>query len=128
MSNENMFEVAVRTKMRFPFRGMVTVEDLWDLSVENLDSIYKTLNSKVKQAKEESLLESKNKEDEVLEVQIEIVKHIVKTKLEENALRLQEKAKKEKKQKLLSLLSEKQDEDLKNKSAEEIQAMLDGMD
>jgi hypothetical protein len=128
MSNEKMFEVATRTKMRFPFRGMISVEDLWDLSVENLDSIFKSLNSQVKQAKEESLLDSKTKEDEFLEMQIEIVKYIVKTKLEENALRIQAKEKKEKKQKLMSILSAKQEEDLQNKSVEEIQAMLNELE
>ena len=59
--NEKMFETAVRTKMRFPFKGVVSVEDLWDLSVENLDTVYKTLNSELKKATEESLLNTKTK-------------------------------------------------------------------
>ena len=128
MSNETMFEVATRNKMRFPFRGLVSVEDLWDLSVANLDSVFKALNSQVKQAKEESLLDTKTKEDEVLDLQIEIVKYIVKTKLDENAIRLQAKEKKEKKQKLMEILSAKQEEDLQHKSVEEIQAMLNELD
>jgi len=115
MSNEKMFEVAVRNKIRFPFKGVVSVEDLWDLSTKDLDSVFKTLNSQVKQAKEESLLDTKTKEDEVLDMQIEIVKYIVKVKLEEDSLRLQAKEQREKKQKLLSILSAKQEEDLQNK-------------
>jgi hypothetical protein len=123
--SEKMFEVAVRSKMRFPFRGLVSVEDLWDLSVKDLDSVFKALNSQVKQAKEESLLETKSKEDEVLDTQIEIVKYIVKVKLEADAVRLQAKEKREQKQKLMSILSEKQESDLRGKSTEEIQKMLD---
>lgn len=125
MSNERMFEIATRTKMRFPFRGIISVEDLWDLSVTNLDSVFKTLNSQVKQAKEESLLDTKTNEDKILDMQIEIVKYIVKIKLDEEATRLQAKEKKEKKQKLLSILSAKQEEDLQNKSVNELRAMLD---
>lgn len=53
---KNMFEIATRTKMRFPFKGMISVEDLWDLSVQNLDKVFKTLNSQRKEAQEESLL------------------------------------------------------------------------
>jgi polyphosphate kinase 2 (PPK2 family) len=123
--SEKMFEVAVRNKMRFPFRGMVSVEDLWDLSTRDLDSIFKVLNSQVKQAKEESLLETKTKEDEVIDTQIEIVKYIVKVKQEEDSVRLQAKEKKEQKQKLMSILSEKRESELRGKSAEEIQKMLD---
>ena len=123
-----MFEVAVRSKLRFPYKGMVSVEDLYDLSVTNLDTVFKSLNSQVKQAKEESLLDTKTKEDEVLDLQIEIVKYIVKVKLEEEAARLQAKEKKEKKQKLLSILSEKQENELQNKSVDEIQAMLAELD
>ncbi|MBU5333561.1 hypothetical protein KQI61_15280 [Anaerocolumna aminovalerica] len=125
MSIENKFEVATRTKMRFPFKGQISVEDLWDLSVQNLDSIFKVLNSQVKQVKEESLLNTKTKEDEVLELQIEIVKYIVQVKLEEDAAKLKAKENREKKQKLYSILAAKQEADLQNKSAEEIQKMID---
>ena len=83
MTTENMFEFAARNKLRFPFRGMVSTEDLFDLSVENLDSIFKTLNSQVKQANEESLLVTKTPEDETLTTMIEIVKYTVRVKLEE---------------------------------------------
>lgn len=126
--SEKMFEVATRSKMRFPFRGQISVEDLWDLSVENLDSVFKTLNSQIKQAKEESLLNTKTKEDEVLDMQIEIVKYIVQVKLEEANIKLQAKAKKEQKQKLMSILSEKQESELRGKSADEIQKMLEELE
>ena len=124
MSNEKMFEVATRCKVRFPFRGSVSVEDLWDLSVENLDSVFKTLNSQVKQSKEESLLNTRTKEDEVLEMQIAIVKYIVSIKLEEADARLKAKEKRERKQKIMGILSTKQEEELQGKSAEELQKML----
>ena len=122
-----MFEFATRTKMRFPFKGMVSVEDLWDLSVRDLDSIFKTLNTQVKKSQEESLLATKTKEDETLSVQIEIVKHIVKTKLDEAETAKQSKELKEKKQKLMEMIAEKKDEALRNASVEELQAMLDNL-
>jgi hypothetical protein len=123
--SEKMFETAVRNKFRFPFKGMVSVEDLWDLSVENLDSIFKTLNSQVKKVKEESLLDTKTKEDETLSTMIEIVKYIVNVKLAEEKTRLQAKELKDKKQKIMEILATKQDADLQNKSIEDLQAMLD---
>jgi uncharacterized membrane protein len=119
-----MFEIATRTKMRFPFKGLVSVEDLWDLSVKDLDSIFKTLNAQVKKSQEESLLATKTKEDETLAIQIEIVKHIVKTKLDEAEAVKQSKELKEKKQKIMEIIAAKQDESLHNASVEELQAML----
>ena len=103
---------------------MVSVEDLWDLSVRDLDSIFKTLNAQVKKSQEESLLATKTKEDETLAIQIEIVKHIVKTKLDEAETAKQSKELKEKKQKIMEIIAAKQDESLKNASVEELQAML----
>lgn len=119
-----MFEIATRTKMRFPFKGLVSVEDLWDLSVRDLDSIFKTLNAQVKKSQEESLLATKTKEDETLAIQIEIVKHIVKTKLDEAETAKQSKELKEKKQKIMEIMAAKKDEALHNMSVEELETML----
>lgn len=120
----NIFEYATREKIRFPFRGQCSVEDLWDLSVTQLDLIYKDLNSQLKAASEESLLRVKNIANKELEVKVEIVKYIVKTKLEENNAKIKEKEKKEQKQKILEILASKKDETLQNKTQEELQAML----
>lgn len=124
MSNVNLFEVATKNKMRFPYRGSISVEDLWDLSLTALDSVFKTLNAQVKQSKEESLLSTKSKEDEVLENQIEIVKYIVSVRLAEKAAREDALEKKEKKQKIMQIMATKQDEALRNASTEDLQKML----
>lgn len=128
MEMTNLFEMAARKKFRFPFKGMISVEDLWDLSVQNLDTVFKTLNAEVKQVKEESLLATKSTEDAILDAKIEIVKHIVKIKLEEIDQRQQAAAKREQKRRLQELIANKQDEELQGKSIEELQAMLSALD
>lgn len=125
MSREEMFIKASREKMRFPYKGLATVEDLWDLSVTELDKIYKSLNAKAKQAQEESLLEVKTSEDEALTAQIEIIKYIVSVKLEEKKAAEMAKERKEQKQKIMSILASKQDEALQGKSIEELEKMRD---
>ena len=120
----NMFELATRKKFRFPFKGMISVEDLWDLSVQNLDTVFKALNAEVKQVKEESLLAVKSDKDTILDTKIAIVKHIVNVKLAEAAEREQAAAKREQKRRLEELIANKQDEALQGKSVEELQAML----
>lgn len=128
MTIQKMFEVATRSKMRFPFKGLISVEDLWDLSVQNLDAIYKVLNSEKKQASEDSLLQIKTKENETLEMKIAIVKHIVSVKLEEENARTQAQEKKVLKQRLLEIKAAKRNESLQNKSEEEIDAMITELD
>jgi len=123
-----LFEKAARLKLRFDFKGQIDVEALWDLSVKDLDSIYKILNSKLKQAKEESLLDTKTSEDKVLDLQIEIIKYVVSVKIAETEKKELAKEKRAKKEKLLELLAKKQDADLEGKSAEEIKKMIDEID
>ena len=122
---EKIFEFSVRNKVRFPFKGLISVEDLWDLSLANLDLIYKTLNKQAKQSEEDSLLKTKATVDKELEVQIAIVKHIVSVKLEEQEAREKAAAKKEQKQKIMAIIASKQDEALQNSSVEDLQKMLD---
>lgn len=126
--SKNMFEVATRTKMRFPFKGMISVEDLWDLSVQNLDKVFKALNSQRKEAQEESLLNVKSSEDEVLDTQIAIVKYIFDVKLDEQAARVKAAENKEKKQKIMALMAKKDDEAMENMSKEELQKLLDELE
>lgn len=127
MSTEKMFELAARNKFRFPYKGQVSVEDIWDLGVEELDKIFKQLNSQVKQATEESLLTTKTAGDEVLAVKIGIIKHIVAVKLAETEAKRQAHEKREQKQKILAIISQKQDSALHDKSVEELTAMLDNL-
>lgn len=124
MSNVNMFEVATRSKMRFPYKGQISVEDMWDLSLPALDSVFKALNSQMKQVKEESLLSTKSKADTILELQIEIVKYIVSVKLAEQEAREKAAEKSVQRQKIMEIMAKKQDESLESASMEDLQRML----
>lgn len=124
MEANKMFEVAVRNKFRFPFKGVISVEDLWDLSVQQLDGIFKTLKSQEKRAQEESLLDTRTPEDEILMTKIEIIKYIVNVKLAEAKQAEHARELHDQKQKILGILADKQDEDLRNKTPDELRAML----
>lgn len=124
---EKIFETAIRNKFRFAFKGMISVEDLWDLRLESLDDIYKNLVSEKKKASEESLLQIKIKEKEELQCKINIVRYIAEVKISEMENRAKVKEKKQQKQRILEILNEKENQDLKNKSTEELRLMLDSM-
>lgn len=124
MSEVNLFEVATRENYLFPFKGMINVIDLWDLSLTNLDSVFKILNAEVKKSEEESLLNAKTKEDEDLTNKIEIIKYIVNKKLAEKEARENEKKNKEKRQRILEIKAKRQDEALENMSDEDLDKLL----
>ncbi len=120
-----MFEAASRLKIRFDFRGLCTVEDLWDLPLTSLDSIYKKLNLQMKAQKEESLLEKKSQEDKILELKINIVKHIVETKIQEGKVKEDQILRKQQRQKIEEIISRKQDTALEGKSIEDLMKLAD---
>ena len=124
MSELNLFEVATRNNYQFPFRGMINVIDLWDLSLRNLDSVFKTLNAESKKSQEESLLVTKTKEDEEISNKIGIVKYIVGVKLAEKKAREDAKKNAEKRQRLLEIKAKRQDAALENMSDEELNKAL----
>ena len=121
---ENIFEMATRNKYRFPYKGMISVEDLWDLNKTQLDSIYKALNKEVKANQEDSLMFSQTQTDLDLQAKIEIVRHIYTTKEQDAARRAAAAENAEKKRRILEILEQKQEDSLKNKSEEELLKML----
>lgn len=120
---EKLFETASKKKIRFNYRGVITTEDLWDLDVTALDYIYKNLMIAKKESETESLLEEK-KTNSILELQIEIVKHIFEAKVEERKAAELQAENAAKKQKILAILARKQDAELENKSTEELEKLI----
>lgn len=128
---EKVFEFAAKNKLRFPYKGLISTEDLFDLSRSALDGIYKQLISvKKTEENEESLMVSavKTKEQEELDAKLAIVKYVFGLKTQEQLDKLAEKEKREKKQHIMNLIAEKQDEQLRNTSMEDLQKMLAEME
>ena len=122
-----MFEIATRKKYRFPFRGMISTEDLWDLTLEQLDTVYKTLNKQVKTEEETSLMTQSTTDEDTLNM-IEIVKHIFTTKQEEANARKMAAKNAEKKKRILEVIAQKQDESLMKMSVADLQKLADELE
>lgn len=126
---QNIFEQATKQKLRFSSRrGSVTTEDLWDMSLEDLDEIAKALNKKVKESSEESFIKKQSTTDKKLSLQLEIMVSIINTKLAEQERRKSAAERKAKRDKILALIAEKQDGALAKKSITSLQAELDKLD
>lgn len=120
-----MFEKASKLKLRFETsKGLLSVEDLWDLSLVSLDAIAKAVNKKVKEQQEESFISEKTEKETIHNLQLEILKYVIKVKMEENAAKKQKVERQEKVAYLENLLLEKKNEELKGLSAEELQKQI----
>ena len=122
----DILEKAIRLKLRFNFKGMLTVEDLWDLKLNELDMIYRELNQQKKLQESESLL-TNNLINDIVNLQIEIIKYVVEQKQAEQLAEQTKIEKQQQKQKILEILSRKQEDDLQNKSTEDLLKMLENL-
>lgn len=118
-----MFEVALRNKLRFNHKGLCTTEELFDLSLPELDTIFKNLNRKLKDQKEESLLEIKTEEDKILELKIDIIKCIVESKKEKKRIKENELSIKMNNQKIASIIHRKENRALEDMSIEDLKKL-----
>lgn len=119
----NIYKEALRRNIRFEFKGLRSTEELWGMRLEELDSIFQSLNTQRKTKSEESLLSTQNPEVSELDLKIEIVRDIVGTLLQEKAEREESANKAARKQKILEMVARKEDDELGNLSADELKAL-----
>ena len=120
-----MFAKAIRMKLRFPHKGVCTTEDLWDLTPKALDEIYRKLRKEQKELEEDSLLIGPGIGTTKLNLQVDIIKHVVATKLNEAEERIKAAEKKEQKGRIMEIIAHKQDEALAGKSVDELTKLLE---
>jgi len=134
MSNEiNIFEQASRKALRFEsIRGPVSlsVESLWSIPLESksgldLDTVAKTVKSKLNALSEESFVSTKaNPEKEDLELSLEIVKHIISVRLKEREDKSQAVARAAERARLIEALDQKQSAAILQLSEDELKARI----
>mgnify|MGYP001564962648 CR=1 FL=1 len=119
-----MFEKAAKCKLRFQSnKGVLSTEDLFDLSLTSLDLIAKNVNRQLKAEAEESFIEKKSDSSSEMELRLDILKHVIAYKMdvaEANKKRAETIAKKSQ---IEDILLRKKSEKLENMSEEELVAM-----
>jgi len=131
----NIFEYATRNNLRFAStRGELTVEMLWDVPLRsrdgfNLDAVAKAASGRLKALTEESFVSSERTPGhEKAELTLEIVKHVIQTKLAEEETQKKRADKRVEREKLLAILAEKQDGKLSELSEKEIQRRINALE
>lgn len=122
----NIFEKASKLKLRFEGgRGEFSVEDVWELSLQSLNTLAKAVNKKIQSEDEESFIPTNvRKAVTHNNLRLEILKHIIAVKVAEADAAKTRAEKADKTARLRELIASKQDEALKNKSLDELLAEL----
>lgn len=135
MEASQMFEQASRMKLRFGTpRGPVSTEDLWDLPLTsttgrvNLDAIGMKLFREIRDSDGMvSLVEPGTQPNAELLLAFEIVKHVIAVRVRERDELKAASDRREKKNRILELIARKQDEELGQKSVDELRQLAESL-
>lgn len=117
----NIWVECLKNKFRFEFKGLISTEDLFDLTLADLDAIYKSLKKEEKDLQGDSLLDNdENPKVREVEVKIEVVKAVFDMKKAEIARAERALANKAQKDKILAIIEDKENQELSEKSIDEL--------
>lgn len=122
------FKQASRIGLRvLTSKGTLSVEQLWHLTQTELSTSIKNVKKQLKSSEDAddlAFLDVDTKVDPTLQLTFDILKDIYLTKKEEAAARTSEREKKENNQKIMALIQEKRENNLKNLSEAELLKLL----
>ena len=136
----NLFERASRNKYRFESpKGELTTEQLWDLPLiaggptrdvkADLDTVARTIHSELKSMEESSFVNTTPDTRKThLEAKLEIVKHVIASKMADKEAAEKRVATIEKRRKLIEALAAKEEQELTQMSKDEIMKQLSEME
>jgi len=119
------FKLASQQKLRFQTnRGLLSTEQLWDLSLEDLDVLAVSLEAQHKESGKKSFIVKTSAKDKTAKLRFDLVLDVLNTKIAENEAAAEARDIKEHNKKIITLIAEKEDESLKGKSIKQLEAML----
>lgn len=120
-----MYKEALQKKLRFKTnKGMISTEDLFDLSLHNLDTLALMLDKKISEAPKKSFIEDLPAEENDNELRFSIVKDVINIKLKARKDSINRAQIDARNKRIAELIAKKEDEALENKSIEELRAMI----
>ena len=129
----DLFLIASRQKFKFnSTKGLLTVEDLWDLPLQSqtgkasLDEIARELHNKLKEDTEISFVTPKSS-DTTVQQKFDIVKFIIDTRIAEREAAVNERARADRRAKLMEVIERKENDNLNNMNIEDLKKLLQDM-
>ncbi len=121
----SIYKEASKQKLRFQTPvGNLSVEQLWDLSIENLDTMAVALEEEHAKSGKKSFVAKKTEKDKTTKLKFDIVLDILTTKVEEQDVATQKAEDKKHNEKILAIIADKKDKSLEGKSIKQLEEML----
>lgn len=125
---------ALKNHYRYPSPvGDLTTEDLFDLPLTSrtnracLDDTAKQINRELKDSEQESFVEPAVSGTSELAEKLEIVKSVIALRIEEREAAKDAVAKKEKRERIMAIIANKEDQNLQEKGLGELKSLLDDL-
>lgn len=129
-----LFATASRLKLRFDTpQGPLSAEDLWDLPLKsrsgraNLDDIAIGLDKAIKESGTTSFVDETTKENDELKLKFDIVLQVIGVRKEENVAAETKRANAEKKQQILGLIAQKENDALAGESIDKLRELASSL-
>ena len=124
-----MYKQAAQLKLRFETpKGVLSAENLFDLSMTDLSTTIKKVNAQLKKEQttdnELALVEGTDVVESQNSLRFKILKDVYMTKKDARDAAALDYEKKQKKQRIAEIIAKKKEEALENMSIEELEAML----
>lgn len=124
----DIFVQATRMKLRFSTpAGLMTVEDLWDLPLQkgkvNLDALAVGISNEMASTST-SFVNKTARKNETLDIKLQIILHIIQTRMEEAEQNEKREVRAQEKARILEIIARKEDANLEGKSLEELKGLL----
>tara|TARA_R110000851_G_scaffold219123_1_gene371938 strand:+ start:329 stop:694 length:366 start_codon:yes stop_codon:yes gene_type:complete len=120
-----MYKKASQLKKRFlTSKGSLSVEQLWDLSIPLLDELAISLEKDYKASGDKSFITTKTKKDKELKLSFDIVLDVLNTKIENGDKASKALKNKIHNQKILAIIANIDEKELKGKTKEELLKLL----
>lgn len=120
----DIFKYAVKKKLRFNYKGVCTIEDLYDIPLDALDKMYGALKKEQKNFGADSLLNKRTSAEKEVAIKIEIIESIVKDRLADREKAAKAEQTRIRNRRIAEIIADKEDAALHNLSVEDLKAML----
>jgi hypothetical protein len=121
----SMYKQASRLKLRFQTsKGPLTTEQLWDLSISELDKLAVFLEKDYEKSDGKSFVRKSSEKDKVAKLRFDLVLDVLNTKMEEDEAARNASDTKAHNERILALIAKKKESALESLTVEELEKQL----